>query len=145
MTFRPDFRDFIILTIGDKKKDTTNDFESVFAPSIRFLRSCELCDVWIKNSHTGLYSFSGAFYECFHDVRCWAMSSDFFEIFPQFIGYIPIYNPGPGNIFGGVLPLEQYEEICLELAQGTQDNSISCDLTGSLVIDYERHHSPSFF
>lgn len=47
----------------------------------------------MRNTMTGLYSYSPAFTERQQDLRCWTMRSDFFEKFPELRSDIPAFNP----------------------------------------------------
>nr|QCL09087.1 DmxL4 [Cryptosporiopsis sp. 8999] len=87
----PELREFLILKAAT---DAPNWFAAVFASSIRFLWPFDLSDTWTRNRDTDFYSYSILFNERFQDIRCWTLSSQFFDMCPELIGYIPIYNPG---------------------------------------------------
>lgn len=90
-------RDFLILTAPDNAPD---QIARVFASSLRFRWSSDLNDIYTSNPHnSGLYTFSNRFLTRFDDLMCWALESDFFEFYPELIGYVPMYNAGPERPF----------------------------------------------
>jgi hypothetical protein len=97
MKIRPELREYLILKAAT---DSPSYTAAVFASSIRFIWPFDLSSTWTGDKDAGFYSFSSLFNERFQDIRCWAMSSEFFDLFPQLIGYIPIYNPAPGVAWG---------------------------------------------
>jgi hypothetical protein len=143
MTFRPDLRDlFILSTSPEKRKQTSNQFVSAFSINLRFRWPHELCDIWTKNNSTGFYSFSPIFYERFEDIQCWTLNSDFFDFRPDLIGYIPIYNPSPCNVFGDVQSQEDGDGTCVGQVQRIQNDTIASDCQ-YLALDYEHSHDIS--
>jgi hypothetical protein len=120
MTFRPDLRDYFILSPFSRKREDLPRLLSTLTTNIRFLWSHGLCDVWTKNINSDLYSFSSSFYERFEDIQCWTLNSDFFEFWPDLIGYIPMYNPGQGIVFGGFLAQEHHNRSCTGQGQRAQ-------------------------
>jgi hypothetical protein len=96
MSTRPELREFLILNAAT---DSPSYTAAVFASSIRFIWPFDLSDTWTRNN-TGLYSFSNLFNERFQDIHCWAMSPAFFDLCPQLVGYIPVYDPVRGIGWG---------------------------------------------
>jgi hypothetical protein len=139
---RPDVRDLFILSTSPEKRKHSNQFVSAFCTNLRFRWPHELCDIWTKNSNTGLYSFSPAFYERFEDVQCWTLNSDFFDFRPDLIGYIPIYNPSPCNVFGDIQSEEDGDETGIGQVQMIQNDTIAPDCQ-YLALGYERSHDIS--
>jgi hypothetical protein len=125
MTCRPDLRDLFILSTSPERRQNSNQFTPIFTSNIRFRWSHNLSDVWENNNRTGLYSLSGAFYERFNDIQCWTLNSDFFNIRPDLIGYIPIYNPSPSTFFGRPIYQEDRDGSCVQQIQRLQNNTIS--------------------
>jgi hypothetical protein len=127
MTCRPDLRDLFILSTSPERRRNSNQFAPIFTANIRFRWSQELSDVWEQNSRTGFYSFSDIFYERFNDIQCWTLNSDFFNIRPDLIGYIPIYNPGPSTFFGGLIYQEDQNGTCVQQIQRIQSDTVIPD------------------
>lgn len=128
MTSRPDLRDLLILSpTGGQKKEDTKKFISIFPESIRFQWPNDLSDVWTKNPYSGAYSFSRAFSRRFEDIRSWMLSSDFFTLCPQLIGYIPIHNPGPGRVLGDFLADDDFNRAAVEQEQRAQSDTDELD------------------
>ena len=44
-----------------------------------------------------MYAFSKLFEEKMDDLSSWVMSTEFFESYPDLIGYIPSHDPNGGN------------------------------------------------
>jgi hypothetical protein len=125
MTCRPDLRDLFILSTSPEKRKISNQFAPIFTSNIRFRWSHNLSDVCENNNRTGLYSLSVAFYERFNDIQCWTLNSDFFNIRPDLIGYIPIYNPSPSTFFGRPICQEDRDRSSVQQIQVAQSNTIS--------------------
>jgi hypothetical protein len=53
----------------------------------------------MRDSETGLYSFSKLFEDRLNDVSSWAMSAEFFESYPHMIGLIPPYDVAEDKIY----------------------------------------------
>ncbi|KAH8586968.1 hypothetical protein B0O99DRAFT_643118 [Bisporella sp. PMI_857] len=86
----PELREYLIL---HAQKELSNQVAAAFASSLRFLWPFDLCDAWTRNRQTNLYSFSRLFDERFSDVKNWALTSDFFDSYPELIGCVPSCDP----------------------------------------------------
>lgn len=64
-----------------------------FRDQCTFVWPFEPENTFMRNTVTGLYSYSPAFIERQKDLRCWTMRSDFFEKFPELRPDIPAFNP----------------------------------------------------
>lgn len=115
------------------KSEDVAKFVSIFVKSIRFQWPYDLCDSFIKNPHSGLYSFSSTFCKQFGDIRSWMLDSDFFVMCPQMIGYIPIHNPGPERVLGGFLDQRNFLGGTIEQEQRTQNDTKEPDWTDVLI------------
>jgi hypothetical protein len=90
MSSRPELREFLIL---NSQQDPSNKIAAAFASNVRFMWPYDLCDTWTRNRHTGVFSFSKLFTERFNDIRSWALAPEFFDLYPELIGYVPSYDP----------------------------------------------------
>jgi hypothetical protein len=86
ISIRPELREYLIL---QAEKKLSNQVAATFASSLRFLWPFDLCDTWMRNRQINLYSFFKLFDERFDDAGSWALASDFFELYPELIGYVP--------------------------------------------------------
>jgi hypothetical protein len=73
------------------QKDSSNQIAAAFSSSLRFRWPFDLCDAWTRNKQSDLYSFSKLFDDKFDNVGSWALTSTFFEMYPELAGYIPVY------------------------------------------------------
>ncbi|KFY24160.1 hypothetical protein V491_02280 [Pseudogymnoascus sp. VKM F-3775] len=130
----PDLRDLLILSpYQSMKSEDVAKFVSIFVKSIRFQWPYDLCDSFIKNPNSGLYSFSNAFCKQFGDIRSWMLDSDFFVMCPQMIGYIPIHNPGPERALGGFLDQQNFLAETIEQERKTQNDTEEPDWADVLI------------
>jgi hypothetical protein len=87
---RPGVREHILFS---PRKYATNKFMEEFRNQCTFAWPFEPENTFMRNTMTGLYSYSPAFIERQMDLRCWTMRSDFFEKFPELRSDIPAFNP----------------------------------------------------
>ncbi|UPK95406.1 hypothetical protein LCI18_006341 [Fusarium solani-melongenae] len=69
-----------------------NLFWSHFCSDLRILWPFEFRDCYSLNVATGEYKISHAFDERIRDLRSWTMSSEMFQVWPEFLSDIPVYN-----------------------------------------------------
>ncbi|KEF63532.1 uncharacterized protein A1O9_01510 [Exophiala aquamarina CBS 119918] len=86
----PGVREHILFS---PRKYATNKFMDEFREQSKFVWPFEPENTFMRNTMTGLYSYSPAFIERQKDLRCWTMRSDFFEKFPELRTDIPAFNP----------------------------------------------------
>lgn len=73
-------------------KYCANRFWSHFCSDLRILWPFEFRDCYSLNVATGEYKISHAFDERIGDLRSWTMSSEMFQVWPEFLSDIPVYN-----------------------------------------------------
>jgi hypothetical protein len=96
-SLRPELREYLLHC---PNIDLSNKTAAAFAAHLRFLWPFDLSDAWMWNTETGLYSFSKLFEERLNDISSWAMSTEFFELYPHMTGYIPAHNAVEDKIYG---------------------------------------------
>lgn len=78
--------------------DLSNKTAAAFATCVRFLWPYDLSDTWVRSTETGMYAFSRLFEEKMDDLSSWVMSTEFFDSYPNLIGYIPCHDPNAGDV-----------------------------------------------
>lgn len=73
----------------------TNTFMESFRTHYRFMWPHNPEDVFIRQSVTGLYSYSSDFLQRVNSLRCWSMRSDFFSVYPDLRQDIPSFDESP--------------------------------------------------
>ncbi|KAH8706046.1 hypothetical protein BGW36DRAFT_457370 [Talaromyces proteolyticus] len=101
----PKFREFLVLKGGTYM---TRENVEKFAASLQFYWPFDLQDVCLRNRHTCLYSFSGAFNERFQDIRWWTLTPEYFEQKRFLIGQMPVFEPSVERLFDKESPATTY-------------------------------------
>jgi hypothetical protein len=94
----PAFREKLRLWPG---KFATTKFMDALVANVDCTWTWDVRDLYSKDPSTGLYRYSEFMSERVNDVRCFNMSRDFFEIFPELKGDIPCRTVLPCSLFPG--------------------------------------------
>ncbi|KAK5082367.1 hypothetical protein LTR05_007513 [Lithohypha guttulata] len=84
----PHIRTRIIL---NPDKFLHDDFWALATTELRFLWKSNMEDGYTRNARTGLFEFTPEFHKCLNDPNCWALTSDFFDAFPEFHGEAKVF------------------------------------------------------
>ena len=82
----PGFRERILFS---PRKFATNTFTEALRENAHFLWPYDTIDLYVKDTVTGLYSYSNALNRQIMDIRCYTVDKDFFTKFPELRQDIP--------------------------------------------------------
>lgn len=134
----PGFRERVLLS---PLRYATNLFMESLRKSVDFAWNLDVHDLYVKDSHTGLYCFSEATNARLMDMRSYRMGQDFFVHFPELRADIPCGSNIPQSLFIG-LPESDDVTGAKEDTHRPRVSSDRCADT-SYDIPFEHIRSPS--